>query len=103
MPSSTRFSVSEGDAPESPRQGPLDDSDFEDLYDTRRAGRATMKQYWLGKKLFDQMLAMRVYSQNAITETSDELDVMPLSRFPRVYTDDQSGNLSANIRELPVS
>lgn len=103
MASSTRFSMSEADAPESPWQGPLDDSDFESLYDNRKGGRTASKMYWLGKKLLEQMLAMQVYSQNPTVETSDELDVMPSSHFPRACTDSRRGDPDGSLCKLSVS
>ena len=76
MPSSTRFSMTDGDASENPREGLLDDSDFEDLYDNPTGRQSSSIHYWFGKQLFKQMLAEKVFRNATAAETSDGLDVM---------------------------
>ena len=68
--------MNDGDASENPREGLLDDSDFEDLYDNPTGRQSSSIHYWFGKRLFKQMLAEKVFRNATAAETSDGLDVM---------------------------
>ena len=68
--------MTEGVASENPREGLLDDSNFEDLYDNPTVRQISSVHYWFGKRLFELMLAEKVFRNATASETSDGLDVM---------------------------
>ncbi|KAK4551645.1 hypothetical protein LTR86_011019 [Recurvomyces mirabilis] len=120
MPSSPRFSLTDVDASEHPKEGLLDDSDFEELYDNQADRKSPPSHYWFGKRLFKQMLAEKIVRDTTASDTSDGLDAMlvesvaqypygdrtrqvsSLSSAQTVYTDsgENTGDFRAFVTEL---
>ena len=53
----------------------MDESDFESLETEGSSANHTSRFYWLGKRVFTQVLADAVFRENASAGTGDDLDI----------------------------
>ncbi|WPB06932.1 uncharacterized protein RHO25_011592 [Cercospora beticola] len=86
MPSLAMSSLtSNTDTSETPKQGSLNGSDFQDLFDTYKNPPISKNYYWLGKRIFEQMLAEKIFRDSAVAQNSDDLDeslVQAIFQYP---------------------
>ena len=75
MPSSTSFTLPDPSDSHTLQDNLLDESDLEDLYESRHPRSLSSKDYWYGKKLFTSILAGILVENAAPMQSSDDLDV----------------------------
>lgn len=56
-------------------EGIMDDSDLEDLDRASPSGGQGSRDYWLGKRIFAQLLTFVVFEENPSAGSGDDLDV----------------------------
>lgn len=75
MTSTTAFMMEDTELPDDSGESIMEESDFESLEAEILSVNHTSRFYWLGKRVFTQLLADAVFRENASASTGDDLDV----------------------------
>lgn len=75
MTSTTAFKMEDTQLPDDSGESIMDESDFESLDGETSSANHSSRFYWLGKRVFTQLLADAVFLENTSAGTGDDLDV----------------------------